>query len=344
MEIAIDDLFVSPELSRSGSAKQFEERLRSSIEEIGLAEPIKVAPLPEGGYLVVDGIIRLNAIRSIRKRNQDRFKTVTSYVVSFERRFEIRYQTDVYQDLLPSQLAGLVEHLHKAEHVKKTDIARYIGVSPATLRNYTGVWRLLQRGGLFRSLVTLMDVDVFPSSNPYAWLRLTAAGLRHVIEEHFSDGQSAEKWMAHVAAQYQQGATTKYPIKMVESVTDALPAEMYRVGEEVRTIKRDLGLRRAANYFAPPAAAGSPAASRSLGGSKISPIASSATPLPATYPVNASAISEATAATAHGSVGAVAGPIDHTSSDELKNLAKIYRYSREPVLRSVAKSLQEYLG
>ena len=40
--LAPDELVVSDELSRSGSAKQFEERLRSSIEEIGLAEPIKV--------------------------------------------------------------------------------------------------------------------------------------------------------------------------------------------------------------------------------------------------------------------------------------------------------------
>ena len=45
-----------------------------------------------------------------------------------------------------------------------------------TLRNYTGLWRLLQRGGLFAKVVELMDVEVIPSSNPYAWLRLTPNG------------------------------------------------------------------------------------------------------------------------------------------------------------------------
>ena len=169
-----DELQLSPELSRSGSARQFEERLKSSIEEIGIAEPIKVAPLPEGGgYVVIDGMMRLRAVRAIRKEQPERFQAVAVYVFDYERRFEIRYQSDIYQDLLPSQLAVLVEHLHRAEHVRKIDIARYIGVSPATLRNYTGLWRLLQRRGLFAKIVELMDVEVIPSSNPYAWLRLT---------------------------------------------------------------------------------------------------------------------------------------------------------------------------
>ena len=181
IEVKPDDLTLSPELSRSGSAKQFEERLQSSIEEIGLAEPLKVARQPGGGYLVIDGTMRLRAIRAIRDKDPSRFKTVAIYVLDYARRYEIRYQSDIYQDLLPSQLATLVEHLHRTENVLKVDIARYIGVSPATLRNYTGLWRLLERGGLFARVVELMDVEVFPSSNPYAWLRLTDSGLRKVL-------------------------------------------------------------------------------------------------------------------------------------------------------------------
>ena len=136
VEIDPDDLVLSLELSRSGSAKQFEERLLASIEEIGLAEPIKVAPLQTGKYLVIDGTMRLRAIAAIRKEDPAAFPTVPAYLLDFKRRYELRYQTDIYQDLLPSQLAGLVEHLHQTEHVRKVDIARYIGVSPATLRNY----------------------------------------------------------------------------------------------------------------------------------------------------------------------------------------------------------------
>jgi len=139
-----------------------------------------------------------------------------------------------------------VEHLHSAENVLKVDIARYIGVSPATLRNYTGLWRLMERGGLFAQVVELMDVDVFPSSNPYAWLRLTEEGLRTVLVDEFSKSEEIYSWVAETAASARaRGAIARYPLKYIELVTAALPAKCYRHGEDVRAIKRDLGLRRA---------------------------------------------------------------------------------------------------
>src|SRR4051812_14373758 len=130
INVATDKLVVRPDLSRSRSSKVFEERLRASIEEMGLAEPLKVAPLPSGKYLVIDGVFRLRAIQKIRSLDATSFTKVPAYVVDYERRYEIRYQTDIYQDLLPSQLASLVEHLHQTESVRKVDIARYIGISP----------------------------------------------------------------------------------------------------------------------------------------------------------------------------------------------------------------------
>src|SRR5688572_26148188 len=124
IEVAPEELTISKELTRSGSAKAFSERLQASIEQIGLAEPVKVAPLPSGGYLVIDGGLRLQAIRVIRMKEPARFEKVPAYLFDYEQRFEIRYQSDIYQDLLPSQLAQLVEYLHDAEHIKKIDIAR----------------------------------------------------------------------------------------------------------------------------------------------------------------------------------------------------------------------------
>lgn len=286
IEVHPDELVLSPELSRSGSAKQFEERLKSSIEEIGLAEPIKVALLPNGHYLVIDGTIRLRAIQAIREKDPARFPAVSAYLMDYKRRYELRYQSDIYQDLLPSQLAALVEHLHQAEHVAKVDIARYIGVSPATLRNYTGLWRLMQRGGLFARIVDLMDVGIIPSSNPYAWLRLTAAGLRKVIEDSFSDSEQAEVWIGHCIAGARKGEMLRFPIKFVEATTDALPPECYREGEQVRSVKRDLGLRRGSQ------------------------------PKPKVI-------------------------IDFT--DTFRNLSRVSRRSPDPVLRTAARSLKEYL-
>jgi len=282
-----DELDLSPELSRSGNARQFEDRLRSSIDEIGLAEPIKVAPLPTGRYLVIDGTMRLRAIQAIREHDPARLTTVAAYVLDYERRYELRYQTDIYQDLLPSQLAGLVEHLHRTEHVRKSDIARYIGVSPPTLRNYTGLWRLMQRGGLFAKIVELMDVGVIPSSNPYAWLRLTADGLRQVLVDSFTDGERPEDWIERTVTAARQGGTLRFPIKFVEATTDGLAPALYRVGEDVRSVKRDLGLRR--------------------GGVQPTP-----KPTP-------------------------------DLSDAVRHLTKVSKRSLDPVLRTAARSLQEYL-
>lgn len=246
IDVDPNELTTSAELSRSGSAKSFEERLRSSIEEVGLAEPLKIAKLPSGGYLVIDGMIRLSAIRAIRQSDPERFATVTAYVFDYKQRYELRYQSDIYQDLLPSQLAQLVEHLHKTEGVKKLDIARYIGVSPATLRNYTGLARLLKRGGLFAKIVALMDAEVIPSSNPFAWLRLTAAGLRKVLEEDFAEGDLiAEDWIEERLVASQRADSLRYPILFVETVTGNLPDEYYMASEEERSVKKELGERRA---------------------------------------------------------------------------------------------------
>lgn len=246
--VPISRLVTSADLSRSRSSKVFEDHLRSSIDEMGLAEPLKVAETPSGDFLVIDGVMRLNALRALHEEDETRFTEVPVYVVDRSKRFEIRYQTDIYQDLLPSQLAGLVEHLHQTESIKKTDIARYIGVAPSTVRNYTGLWRLMHRGGLFSRVVELMDVGVLPASNPYAWLRLTEDGLRLVLETEFTDGKAAEAWIDNRVARGRLGDVARYQLKFVEAVTNSLPPECYREGEEVRTLKRELGLRRASRH------------------------------------------------------------------------------------------------
>jgi hypothetical protein len=240
-----DQLWVTPELERSQTEKQFEDRLKASIDQIGLVEPIKVASTGERRYLIVDGVLRWRAIMAIREADASRFTTVPAYVVNHDHRFEVRYQTDIYQDLLPSQLAALVEHLHQNDHIQKTQIAAYIGVSAPTLRNYTGLWRLIQRGELFARVVDLMDAGVLPASNPYAWLRLTDEGIRTAIEVHLAiDGEPAEAWMEQQMDEAAAGRPRRLSLRTVEAITGGLPAHCYGADVEVRSKKRQLGLRR----------------------------------------------------------------------------------------------------
>ena len=261
-EIPFEQIATAPDLERSSRSKVFEEHLTASISEVGLAEPIKVADRGNSRFVVIDGVMRLRAIAAVRDSDPDRFRTVPAYVFPFEARYEIRFQTDIYQDLRPSQLASLVEHLHENTHISKKDIARYIGISSATLRNYTGLWRLIQRGGLFARIVDLMDHGVLPASNPYAWLRLTAVGLKHAIETSFSDGEKAEAWIAK-QMETQPHEAVRFPIKYVEAATDSLLSDHYRQNQDVRDLKRGLGLRRAASKV-PPTRKHSGAASKNL--------------------------------------------------------------------------------
>ena len=282
-----DDIDVSPDLCRTASAKVFEDHLRASIDEVGLAEPIKVAKSANGKYLVIDGVLRLRAIQTLRATDPSRFARIPVYVMDFSQRFEIRFQSDIYQDLLPSQLATLVEHLHVSEKIQKADIAKFIGVSSPTVRNYTGLWRMMQRGGLFARMVELMDLSVLPSSNPYAWLRLTDDGMRVAIESSLSDGELAEDWIEGQINQVRLGESRRFSLKDVESATGSLDPRFYREEQAVRKMKRDLGLRR--------------------------------------------------------SVGAGSTHLSK-NSNAFKNLDRVRRSSKDPVLRNTAQSLQKYLG
>lgn len=238
------DLHTDPALTRTRHSKVFEEHLRASISAIGLVEPIKVAPTGNGGYVVIDGVLRLKAFRSLAESEPERFERIPSYVYDFEARFELRFQSDIYQDLLPSQLAQLVEHLHQAEEVAKTDIARYIGVSPATLRNYTGLWRMLERGGLMTRVVGLMDLGVMPSSNPYAWLRLSETGVTESLLRMKDRHVGLEAWLNQLEDNARRGQPRRFTLKDVESATSQLPSHCYREGAEMRQTKKALGSRR----------------------------------------------------------------------------------------------------
>ena len=239
-----DQLLVSSDLERSRVDRQFEERLMASIDKIGLVEPIKVAAAGKGMYVIVDGVLRYRAINAIRAFDPSRFRKIPVYVVKLDQRFEIRYQTDIYQDLLPSQLAELVEHLHEVDGIQKSQIAAYIGVSAPTLRNYTGLARLVERGGLFARVVELMDAGVVPASNPFAWLRLTAKGLRSALELLSGGELPVDAWVNEQLTAAAAGRPRRLPLKDIEAITGSLPADCYREGEEVRTKKRELGLRR----------------------------------------------------------------------------------------------------
>ena len=93
--------------------------------------------------------------------------------------------------------------------------------------------------------MNLIDVGVLTSVIPYAGMRLLSLVLERALREKFAKGEEPEAWIAAVSEAALLGGTERYPLKYIEMVTAALPAECFRVDEDVRAIKRDLGLRRA---------------------------------------------------------------------------------------------------
>ena len=241
-QVRFEHIFVEHELTRTKMPISFRDRLRSSIEATGLAEPLKVARKTENHYAVIDGVMRLEAISLIRSDHPKSFPYVPVYVFDYSKRYEIRFQSDIYQDLMPSQLATLVEHLHQADGVTKTDIGRYIGVSAPTIRNYTGLWRLIQRGGLFEATVSLMDVGILPSSNPYAWLRLSEIGIRIVFEHGIANGMRAEDWIESQISN--PNGSRPFTLRQVEDLTSGLAGDCYRGDRLLRSKKQKIGLMR----------------------------------------------------------------------------------------------------
>jgi hypothetical protein len=241
-QVRFEHIFVEHELTRTKRPVAFRDRLRSSIEATGLAEPLKVAKKSDNHYVVLDGVMRLEVITLIRSDNPASFISVPVYVFDYEHRYEIRFQSDIYQDLMPSQLATLVEHLHQTDGVSKTDIGRYIGVSAPTIRNYTGLWRLIQRGGLFEATVNLMDVGILPSSNPYAWLRLSEVGIRFVFENSITNGIHAEDWIESQISNPR--GSRSFTLRQVEELTSGLAGDCYRGDRLLRSKKQKIGLMR----------------------------------------------------------------------------------------------------
>ena len=103
---------------------------------------------------------------------------------------------------------------------------------------------MLQRGGLFASVVKLMDLGVFPRSNPYAWLRLNDIGLEAAITL-FSDGViQPEEWLAATINAANRGSIRRYSLKAVEEATALLPDSCYRESSHVREAKQAYGQQK----------------------------------------------------------------------------------------------------
>ena len=143
----------------------------------------------------------------------------------------------------------------------------------------------------------------------YAWLRLTASGLRHVLVQSFcEDGETPDEWIDRTVLEARHGSVQRVPTAVVESTTADLDPLYYREDEDLRLVKKDLGLRRATNLTLP-----------EMPEPEVPEPVAPRTAAPANAPHR------------RGTVAA------------RRHLSQVIRNSREPVLQAAARSLTEYL-
>jgi ParB-like chromosome segregation protein Spo0J len=67
LELRVDQVLPSRKVPSGLATSRKYKQIRASIEEVGLIEPLSVSPVPssEGQYLLLDGHIRLIAIRDL---------------------------------------------------------------------------------------------------------------------------------------------------------------------------------------------------------------------------------------------------------------------------------------
>jgi len=66
-----------------------------------------------------------------------------------------------------------------------------------------------------------------------------------VLLQNFTDGVRPDDWIDERVATARMGHVTRYTTEYVETTTDGLGPAFYREDQDLRSVKRDLGLRRA---------------------------------------------------------------------------------------------------
>ena len=142
-----------------------------------------------------------------------------------------------------------------------------------------------------------------------------------------------------------QGDKQRFPITLVETITNVLAPEYYRVGEEVRSVKRDLGQRKGGATPVPTPPTDSGGGLNDLGQRDPGQRKGAANPASeASSDIDGTSRHFGQIDLLHLEGGAAPAPKAPAGvGDAIKHLGKVSRWSPDPILRTAAKSLQEYL-
>lgn len=195
----IERIDVPDDVERSADRVQ-DDLLRKSIEQGGIQQPIVVVPGEGGRYLLVDGLRRLRAARTLGLGKVPAvIDDVPKDLTADEYRRRLRFILDEHrQDLLPSQKAELIETLKRMFSMNHKQVSAYLGVDQDSVTNWLAVKHYIEpvRQALDHGKLTMQAARAFDG--------LTESGQEKIWQKHGSDLMEGSGGRRHkeIRAQY----------------------------------------------------------------------------------------------------------------------------------------------
>jgi len=215
--IPISQLMI-PNAYASVSRRVDDDILRNSVQLTGVQQPLVVVQLATEQYLIVDGVRRRTVADSLGMAELPCIVDGGAEEVDDpqEYRNRIRFILGEHrQDLLPSQRATLIRKLQDSFGLNAKQVALYLGVTPATIANWTMINELIP------AIRNVIDAGTFAVHTARAFNGMSDAGQEEIWSEHSDaikkmSASRLHKWIRETYSPESHPQMYKNPDRLVD--------------------------------------------------------------------------------------------------------------------------------
>jgi ParB/RepB/Spo0J family partition protein len=177
--VRISAIQVPEHYRRQGGAVE-DDKLRQSIAQTGVQQPLVVSHLGDGKYVLIDGYRRLEIAKFLKLSEVPCvIDAAPSGILPEHYRDRMRFILDEHrQDLFPSQRALLIKTLQKNFGMNNKQVGEYLGVDATTISNW------LMVDSYVPEVLRAVDSGVITQHAARVFDGLTPAGQRTLWKSH----------------------------------------------------------------------------------------------------------------------------------------------------------------
>ena len=198
-QVPISAIQIPEKYRRRGNAVE-DDKLRQSIEQTGIQQPLVVSHLGSGKYVLIDGFRRIEVANYL---GLNEVPTVIDVVpkgaAPEDYRDRMRFILDEHrQDLFPSQRATLIKTLKKNFDMNNRKVGQYLGVDAVTISN----WLMID--SYIPEVAKAVDEGVLSQHAARVFDGMSPTGQREVWHSHNTElaKSSAKKIHRTLRAKY----------------------------------------------------------------------------------------------------------------------------------------------